>query len=123
MLRETEAYDLVTVFDAIHDQAKPVVVLQNISDSLRGGGTFFMIDVAASSELGNNLEHPLGTFLYGISTAHCMTVSLALDGDGLGAVWGEEMALGMLAAAGFKKVSVQQIENDIFNNYYTATKE
>ena len=82
-----------------------------------------MIDVAASSELGNNLEHPLGTFLYSISTAHCMTVSLALDGDGLGAVWGEEMARRMLAEAGFEKVNVQKIENDIFNNYYIATKE
>ncbi len=52
-----------------------------------------------------------------------MTVSLALDGDGLGAVWGEEMAKRMLAEAGFEKVSVQKIENDIFNNYYIATKE
>jgi hypothetical protein len=111
------------VFDAIHDQAKPVVVLQNISDSLRPDGTFFMIDVAASSDLGKNLEHPQGTLLYSISTAQCMTVSLALDGDGLGAVWGEEKALGMLAAAGFNKVNVQKIENDIFNNYYIATKE
>jgi len=122
-LRETAAYDLITVFDAIHDQAKPAVVLQNISHALRVDGTFFMIDVAASSELGNNLEHPLGTFLYSISTAHCMTVSLALDGDGLGAMWGEEMAKRMLAEAGFEKVSVQRIENDIFNNYYIATKE
>ncbi len=121
-LHETEAYDLITVFDAIHDQAKPAVVLQNISNAVRKDGTFFMIDVAASSELGNNLEHPLGTFLYSISTAHCMTVSLALDGDGLGAVWGEEMARRMLADAGFKKVSVQRIENDIFNTYYIATK-
>jgi 2-polyprenyl-3-methyl-5-hydroxy-6-metoxy-1,4-benzoquinol methylase len=122
-LRETEAYDLITVFDAIHDQAKPAVVLRNISNAVRKDGIFFMIDVAASSELGNNLEHPLGTFLYSISTAHCMNVSLALDGDGLGAVWGEEMARRMLSYAGFKKVSVQQIENDIFNNYYPATKE
>ena len=121
-LRETEAYDLVTVFDAIHDQAKPAVVLQNISTALRKGGTFLMIDVAGSSELGNNLDHPLGTFIYAISTAHCMTVSLALDGDGLGAAWGKEMALEMLGTAGFKEVSVQQIEKDIFNNYYIATK-
>jgi SAM-dependent methyltransferase len=121
-LDETLAYDLITVFDAIHDQAKPGVVLQKIASALRNDGTFFMIDVAASSELGNNLEHPLGTFLYSISTAHCMTVSLALDGDGLGAVWGEEMARRMLAEAGFAKVDVQNIENDIFNNYYIARK-
>ncbi len=123
MLSEMGSYDLITAFDAIHDQAKPAVVLQNISHALRKDGIFFMVDVAASSELGNNLEHPLGAFLYSVSTAHCMTVSLALGGDGLGAAWGEELAQRMLAEAGFGKVSVERIENDIINNYYIASKE
>ena len=122
-LSEKNAYDLITVFDAIHDQAKPGVVLSNIAEALRDDGMFFMIDVAASAELGNNLEHPLGTFLYAISTMHCMTVSLALDGDGLGAMWGEEKAKRMLNDAGFKKVDIKRIDNDIVNNYYIARKQ
>ena len=122
LLDEANAFDLITAFDSIHDQAKPAVVLSHIATALREDGTFFMIDVAASSDLAKNLEHPLGAFLYGISTMHCMTVSLALDGDGLGTVWGEETARRMLAEAGFNKVEVKRIDKDIINNYYIATK-
>ena len=53
---------------------------------------------------------------------HCMTVSLALNGAGLGAMWGEQKAREMLAEAGFGRVMVKQIEDDLFNNYYIATK-
>ena len=51
-----------------------------------------------------------------------MTVSLAQGGAGLGAVWGEQKALERLGDAGFANVDVQQVEGDIFNNYYIATK-
>jgi hypothetical protein len=54
------------------------------------------------------------------SVLHCLTVSLAQDGAGLGTVWGEQEALEMLAAAGFGKVDVTRIEGDPFNNYYFA---
>jgi len=46
-----EGYDLITVFDAIHDQAKPRTVLQNVQRALRPGGTFLMVDVNASSNV------------------------------------------------------------------------
>ena len=49
-----------------------------------------------------------------------MTVSLALGGAGLGAMWGEQKALQMLGEAGFKWVEVKRIDGDIFNNYYVA---
>ena len=51
-----------------------------------------MVDDRASSNLHENLDHPLGSFLYGVSTMHCMTVSLAQGGEGLGTVWGEQKA-------------------------------
>lgn len=51
---------------------------------------------------------------------HCMTVSLALGGAGLGTVWGRELALEMLAAAGFTQVEVRNIDGDIFNAYFIA---
>ena len=68
-----------------------------------------MWDVAASSHLGNNLDHPMGPFLYGISCMHCMSVSLAQGGDGLGAVWGEEKATAMLEAAGLTLQGVHRL--------------
>jgi SAM-dependent methyltransferase len=119
-LDSVAAFDFITSFDAIHDQAQPDRVLAGIRRALRLGGIYLCVDVAASSDLAKNLDNPLGPFLYMISTMHCMTVSLALDGKGLGAVWGKELALAMLVDAGFGRVDVKQVEGDIVNNYYIA---
>ena len=116
------AFDLITTFDAIHDQAQPARVLQGIHDMLRPDGVYLCVDIRACSDLAGNLDHPLGTFFYTVSCMHCMTVSLALGGDGLGAVWGEELALSMLRDAGFRDVEVRTVEGDIANNYYIARR-
>jgi SAM-dependent methyltransferase len=116
------AFDLVTTFDSVHDQAHPARVLQGIHDMLRPGGTYLCVDVQASSDVAGNVDHPLGTFLYTVSCMHCMTVSLALDGDGLGAAWGEQLALTMLGEAGFSDIDVRTVEGDIINNYYIARR-
>ncbi len=118
----SEQYDLITAFDAIHDQAHPTDVLSGIAAALRPEGTFLMVDIAASSNVGENVDHPLGPLLYTVSCMHCMTVSLALDGEGLGAMWGEQKALEMLDAAGFKNVNVELVEGDILNGYYIARR-
>ena len=47
-----------------------------------------------------------------------MTVSLANNGMGLGAMWGDDKALAMLEAAGFSNVVIKQLEHDFQNNYY-----
>ena len=112
------AYDLITTFDAIHDQARPDTVLSNIQRALRPDGIYLMQDIRASSDLGKNLEHPNAPFLYTISCMHCMTVSLAQGGMGLGTMWGEEQALAMLKDAGFSKVEIKQLSHDFQNNYY-----
>ena len=116
------AFDLVTTFDAVHDQAHPARVLQAIHDLLRPGGTYLCVDIQAASNVAENLDHPLGTFLYTVSCMHCMTVSLALGGDGLGAVWGEQLALEMMRDAGFTDIEVRHVEGDIMNNYYVASR-
>jgi 2-polyprenyl-3-methyl-5-hydroxy-6-metoxy-1,4-benzoquinol methylase len=113
-------YDLVTTFDAVHDQITPASVLAGIAKSLRPDGVYMMQDIAGSSEVQNNLDHPIGPFLYTISSMHCMTVSLASGGDGFGTMWGKEKALEMLDEAGFGSVSVTQLEHDIQNYYYIA---
>lgn len=116
-------YDLITAFDAIHDQGQPGKVLRGIADALRPDGTFLMVDIAASSKLSENLDLMLGPFMYTFSCMHCMTVSLAQGGAGLGAMWGEQKARQMLAEAGFTLVDVKKIEGDFFNNYFIATKD
>lgn len=118
----TDAYDLITVFDAVHDQAQPRRVLKNIQAALRPGGTLLVADVAASSNLEENMDHPLAPAFYAISTAHCMTVSLALGGEGLGAMWGEQKARELLGEAGLIIQDVTQVEGDIINTYYICTK-
>jgi 2-polyprenyl-3-methyl-5-hydroxy-6-metoxy-1,4-benzoquinol methylase len=118
----SQKFDFMTAFDAIHDQAQPRRVLKGIADSLRDDGVFLCVDIAASSNLHENMDHPMAPFLYAVSTFHCMTVSLALDGEGLGTMWGEQKALELLAEAGFRHVDVRQVEGDFFNNYYIAKK-
>ncbi len=118
----TDAYDVITVFDAIHDQAQPARVLQNIHRALRPDGVFLMVDIKASSRLEDNIDVPLATFLYTVSTMHCMSVSLGLGGAGLGTVWGRQLATSMLADAGFDNVAVSEIESDPLNLYYVARK-
>jgi 2-polyprenyl-3-methyl-5-hydroxy-6-metoxy-1,4-benzoquinol methylase len=121
-LDATGKFDLVTVFDAIHDQAQPRKALKAISDSLKPDGVLLMVDIQASSNLAENLEHPLAPMLYGVSTMHCMTVSLALNGEGLGTVWGEQKARELLNEAGFNQIDVRNIEGDILNSYYICRK-
>jgi 2-polyprenyl-3-methyl-5-hydroxy-6-metoxy-1,4-benzoquinol methylase len=116
----SEKFDLVTAFDAIHDQAAPAKVLQNIRGAVKEQGIFLMQDIGSSSQLENNKTHPLGPFLYTVSCLHCMTVSLALNGHGLGAMWGKEKATEMLNEAGFSKVDVKQLPHDPINYYYIA---
>jgi SAM-dependent methyltransferase len=119
-LDESAGYDLICTFDAIHDQAEPARVLANIRRALRPGGAYLMQDIRASSELQRNLDHPVAPLLYTISTIHCTSVSLATGGAGLGTMWGEELALAMLAEAGFGAVEVKQLPHDFMNNFYIA---
>jgi 2-polyprenyl-3-methyl-5-hydroxy-6-metoxy-1,4-benzoquinol methylase len=121
-LGEKEKFDLVTAFDAIHDQAKPDVVLREIVAALRPGGTFLMQDILASSQLENNLDNPMAPFLYTISTMHCMSVSLAAGGAGLGTCWGRELAEKMLRDAGLCDITVEKLPHDDMNYYYLARK-
>lgn len=82
-----------------------------------------MQDIRGSSHVRNNIGHPLVALLYTISTMHCMTVSLAQGGEGLGAMWGEEKARQYLARAGFTDVETKRLDHDIQNNWYIIHKQ
>jgi len=99
-------FNLITAFDAIHDQKAPDAVLRSANRALATGGTFLMIDFKFSSRVEENIGNPFAPMYYGISLMHCMPVSLAVGGQGLGTVWGEQTARRMLAEAGFGNVVV-----------------
>lgn len=116
----TGSYDLITAFDVIHDLAQPTRTLAAVAGALKDDGVFLMGDIAASSRLEENIDHPLGPALYTFSVFYCMTVSLGEGGEGLGTVWGEQTARRMLSEAGFSRVDTQRVEGDILNVYYAA---
>ncbi|HEU4363807.1 MAG TPA: class I SAM-dependent methyltransferase [Mycobacterium sp.] len=118
----TEAYDVITAFNTIHDQAQPARVLSNIYTALRPGGVFLMADIKASSRLEDNVGVLGRPYTYAMSTMHCMPVSLALDGAGLGTAWGRQLATAMLAEAGFADVVVEELKADPGKYYYVARK-
>jgi 2-polyprenyl-3-methyl-5-hydroxy-6-metoxy-1,4-benzoquinol methylase len=117
---EPASFDFITTFDAIHDQAKPLNVLKGIRRALRPDGVYLMQDIKGSSYVHENVEHPLGTMLYTVSCMHCMTVSLAQGGEGLGAMWGEQKTREYLLRAGFSSVTTHELAHDIQNNWYVV---
>jgi ubiquinone/menaquinone biosynthesis C-methylase UbiE len=117
-----ESFDFITTFDAIHDQARPLSVLNGIARALKPDGVYLMQEIKGSSFVHENLDHPIGTFLYTASCMHCMTVSLAQGGEGLGAMWGEQKAREYLEKAGFGAVEKKELAHDIQNDWYVVGK-
>ena len=112
------AFDFVTTFDAIHDQAKPLNILKGVRRTLKTDGVYLAQDIHSSSHHHHDREHPLGPLLYTISVMHCMTVSLAQGGEGLGTMWGRERARDYFNRAGFGSIEVYQLPHDIQNDYW-----
>src|SRR5262249_44418004 len=109
-----------TACDATRDPARPDVVLRAVARALRPRGVFLMQDIRGSSRVEKDLENPMASFLYTVSCLHCMTVSLAAGGAGLGSMWGAETACRMLDEAGFAKVELRQRPHHPTNLYYVA---
>jgi len=119
---EPQSFDFITTFDSIHDQAKPLNVLRGIHRTLKSDGVYLMQDISGTSHVHTDIDHPIGTFLYTVSCMHCMTVSLAQGGEGLGAMWGEEKTREYLQRAGFRSIATHKLAHDIQNNWYVVTK-
>ena len=115
-------FDFMTTFDAVHDQADPEAMVRGIHNALEDGGYWLCVDIQASSHVGENLSHPLGPMLYSISCTHCMTVSLAQGGAGLGAMWGAQQARDLFTRAGFTDIQIHNLPGDPTNNYYVCRK-
>jgi 2-polyprenyl-3-methyl-5-hydroxy-6-metoxy-1,4-benzoquinol methylase len=116
------SYDLVTAFDTVHDQARPTRLLASVAGALAEDGVFLMGDIACSSDLEDNIGRPMAAMIFAFSVFHCMTVSLAYGGEGLGTAWGTQRAERMLAEAGFADVVTRSVADDPLNVYYVARK-
>jgi SAM-dependent methyltransferase len=117
-----QPFDVVFVFDAIHDQVDPSGVLERIYAGLRPGGCFVMKEPHAADNLEDNIPNPMAPILYSASTLHCMTVSLAHGGAGIGTVFGEQLALQMLTEAGFVDIEVHSAPGDPGDAVYVSRK-
>ena len=72
----------------------------------------------AGSNQADNIDHPMGPFLYAVSLMHCMPVGLNDNGTGLGMMWGQEKAEALLRDAGFEHIEIMEMEHDPFNLHY-----
>src|SRR5262249_46494078 len=98
----------------------PAGVLERIHDALAPGGVFFLKEPHAADTLAGNLDNPMAPLLYSVSTLHCLTVSLAHGGAGIGTAFGEQLARDMLATAGFDVVAVHPAPGDPGDAVYVA---
>lgn len=115
-------FDIAFVFDAIHDQVDPTAVLARIHAALVDGGHFVMTEPHGADNLEDNIANPMAPILYACSTLHCLTVSLAHDGAGIGTVFGEQLARQMLTDAGFVDIQLHPAPGDPVNAVYVTRR-
>lgn len=116
-------YDLITSFDAIHDQKDPQGLINGIQRALRDSGVYLMQDIGGSAHLEKNIDFPMASLLYSISCTHCTPISIGQGGEGLGAMWGWETAQTMLENAGFQSVERHVLPHDPMNVWFISHKE
>lgn len=97
-------YDLVTIFDALHDMGDPIGAATHVANTLSDGGTFMLVEPFAGDSLEENLN-PLGQIYYSFSTMVCVPASKSQEvGLALGAQAGQRKLTGVLNAGGFSQV-------------------
>jgi ubiquinone/menaquinone biosynthesis C-methylase UbiE len=111
-------YDLVTVFDCLHDMGDPVGAAAHVEQSLAKDGTWMIVEPFANDQLKDNLN-PVGRVYYGFSTLLCTPCSRSQEvGLCLGAQAGEARIREVVTAAGFKRF--RRATETPFNIVYEA---
>jgi SAM-dependent methyltransferase len=99
-------YDLICLFDCLHDMGDPVGAARHIREALTPDGTVLLVEPLAGDSVEENLN-PIGRIFYGLSTVICTPASLAQDvGAALGAQAGPARLAATLHEAGFSRVRV-----------------
>ena len=119
-LPKNGGYQLVCSFDCIHDMVDPRTTLKRIREVLSEDGVYVWSEPNASAKAVEN-RNPVGKAFHAISPLHCMTVSLAYNGEGLGTVIGEQGASALAKDAGFSRFERLPIQNP-FNKFVALRK-
>ena len=113
-----ESYDLVTVFDSLHDMGDPVGAAAHVLRSLKPDGTWMIVEPFANDKLEDNLN-PVGRVYYSFSTLLCTPCSRSQEvGACLGAQSGESRMRDVVLTAGFTRF--RRAAETPFNIVYEA---
>jgi SAM-dependent methyltransferase len=113
-----EGYDLVTMFDCLHDMGDPVGAARHVRETLAADGTWMIVEPAAGDRVEDNLN-PIGRAYYNFSTLLCTPSSLSQDvGLALGAQAGEARIRDVVTASGFTRF--RRAAETPFNHVYEA---
>ena len=111
-------YDLVTMFDSLHDMGDPVGAARHVRALLAADGTWMIVEPAAGDRVEDNLN-PVGRAYYGFSTLLCTPASLSQEvGLALGAQAGEARIRAVVEEAGFKRF--RRVAETPFNLVFEA---
>jgi SAM-dependent methyltransferase len=111
-------FDLVTMFDCLHDMGDPVGAARHVLDTLAPNGTWMIVEPRAGDRVEENLN-PVGRAYYGFSTLLCTPASLSQDvGLALGAQAGEAKIREVAQTAGFTRF--RRAAETPFNHVYEA---
>jgi len=113
-----EGYDLVTMFDCLHDMGDPVGAARHVHGTLRPEGTWMIVEPNAADRVEGNLN-PVGRAYYAFSTLLCTPASLSQEvGLALGAQAGEARIRDVVTAGGFTRF--RRVAETPFNIVYEA---
>ncbi|GJD66515.1 class I SAM-dependent methyltransferase [Methylobacterium frigidaeris] len=99
------AFDLVTMFDCLHDMGDPRGCAAHVRELLKPDGTWMLVEPAAADRAGDNIGNPVSRLYYNASTMICVPTSLAQEvGEALGAQAGEARLTALVQEAGFRRV-------------------
>jgi len=100
-----DGFDFIACFDCLHDMGDPVGCAANVHKRLKKGGTWMVVEPAASDKIEENLN-PIGRTFSAASTMICVPASLASNGPALGAQAGPKRLSDTISKGGFKSVRV-----------------
>ncbi len=98
-------FDLVTMFDCLHDMGDPRGCAAHMREMLKPDGSWMLVEPIAADEPGANIGNPVSRIFYNASTMICVPTSLDQEvGEGLGAQAGQKKLTEVLTGAGFSRV-------------------
>jgi SAM-dependent methyltransferase len=112
-----DGYDLVAIFDALHDVGDPLAAAAHVRRSLAPDGTFLLVEPAAGERVEDNLN-PVGRIFYSASLFICVPNARSQGGEGLGNQVPEATWRDLLAQAGFSRV--RRAAETPFNRVFEA---